>query len=66
DRRCSLDDSEVRAMGYAPRIRFSDGLKSTIRWYEDNRAWWEPIKQTAAPAPAPVHRRRPRLIMGAS
>ncbi|MGE5291373.1 MAG: dTDP-glucose 4,6-dehydratase, partial [Micromonosporaceae bacterium] len=40
DRRCSLDDSEVRAMGYAPRIRFSDGLKSTIRWYEDNRAWW--------------------------
>jgi dTDP-glucose 4,6-dehydratase len=66
DRRCSLDDSEVRAMGYAPRIRFNDGLKSTVRWYQDNRAWWEPVKQAAAPTPAPVHRRRPRLIMGAS
>ena len=64
-RRCCLDDSEVRAMGYAPRIRFSDGLRSTVRWYQDNRAWWEPIKHAAALTPAPVHRRRPRLIMGA-
>ncbi len=28
DRRYSLDDSVLRAMGYAPRIPFEDGLKS--------------------------------------
>jgi dTDP-glucose 4,6-dehydratase len=45
DRRYSLDDSALRALGYAPRISFSDGLESTVRWYEQNRGWWEPLKQ---------------------
>jgi dTDP-glucose 4,6-dehydratase len=54
DRRYSLDDSLLRGMGYAPRIPFGDGLKSTVRWYEDNRAWWEPLKQAeVAPAAQP-------------
>lgn len=44
DRRYSLDDSGLRAMGYAPRVPFLDGLKATVRWYEDNRRWWEPLK----------------------
>jgi dTDP-glucose 4,6-dehydratase len=53
DRRYSLDDSTLRAMGYAPRVPFRQGLEATVRWYADNRAWWEPLKrQTAAPAPA--------------
>jgi dTDP-glucose 4,6-dehydratase len=45
DRRYSLDDSALRAMGYAPRIPLSEGLKSTVRWYEENRAWWEPLRR---------------------
>jgi dTDP-glucose 4,6-dehydratase len=45
DRRYSLDDSLLRGMGYAPRIPFSAGLAATVRWYQDNRAWWEPLKQ---------------------
>ena len=49
DRRYSLDDSLLRGMGYAPRIPFSDGLKATVRWYQDNRGWWEPLKH-ARPA----------------
>ena len=44
DRRYSLDDSVLRAMGYAPRVPFLDGVKATVRWYEDNRRWWEPLK----------------------
>jgi dTDP-glucose 4,6-dehydratase len=44
DRRYSLDDSALRALGYAPRTPFEDGLKATVRWYEENRAWWEPLK----------------------
>ena len=45
DRRSSLDDSLLRLMGYAPQIPFSEGLKATVRWYQDNRRWWAPLKQ---------------------
>ncbi|GAA2422093.1 dTDP-glucose 4,6-dehydratase [Actinomadura vinacea] len=45
DRRYSLDDAKLRALGYAPRVGFEDGLAETIRWYEDNRDWWEPLKK---------------------
>jgi dTDP-glucose 4,6-dehydratase len=44
DRRYSLDDSRLRAMGYAPARPFADGLKATVRWYEENRGWWQPLK----------------------
>ncbi len=44
DRRYSLDDSRLRALGYAPRIPFADGLTETVRWYTDHRSWWEPLK----------------------
>jgi dTDP-glucose 4,6-dehydratase len=50
DRRYSLDDSALRALGYAPRTPFQDGLEATVRWYEDNRRWWEPLKQPGAAA----------------
>ncbi|MBO0807868.1 MAG: dTDP-glucose 4,6-dehydratase [Actinobacteria bacterium] len=43
DRRYSLDDSLLRGMGYAPRIPFGEGLARTVRWYQDNRGWWEPL-----------------------
>jgi dTDP-glucose 4,6-dehydratase len=46
DRRYSLDDSLLRGMGYAPQVPFSDGLRATVRWYQDNRPWWEPLKQS--------------------
>ncbi|HLH59908.1 MAG TPA: dTDP-glucose 4,6-dehydratase [Streptosporangiaceae bacterium] len=45
DRRYALDDSLLRGMGYAPRIAFADGLKSTVRWYQENRSWWEPLRR---------------------
>jgi dTDP-glucose 4,6-dehydratase len=45
DRRYSLDDSLLRSMGFAPRIPFSQGLADTVRWYERNRSWWEPLKR---------------------
>ena len=53
DRRYCLDDSALRAMGYAPGIPFRQGLEATVRWYAGNRTWWEPLKrQGAAPTPA--------------
>ncbi len=45
DRRYSLDDGKLRALGWSPSHRFDDGgLADTVDWYRDHRAWWEPIK----------------------
>jgi dTDP-glucose 4,6-dehydratase len=49
NRRYSLDVTKAAAeLGYAPAVPFSDGLAKTIRWYAENRAWWEPLKARAA------------------
>ena len=45
DRRYALDDSLLRGLGYAPQVPFSQGLADTVRWYRENRAWWEPLKK---------------------
>ena len=49
DRRYSLDDAALRALGYAPRIAFADGLRATVAWYAENRDWWERLKRPAGP-----------------
>jgi len=49
DRRYSLDWSKInRELGYAPVMGFEDGLAATVRWYAENRDWWEPLKSTTA------------------
>jgi dTDP-glucose 4,6-dehydratase len=45
DRRYALDDSLLRGLGYAPRVGFGQGLAATMRWYQENRHWWQPLKQ---------------------
>ena len=52
DRRYSLDDSLLRGMGFAPRMPFGRGLADTVRWYERNRGWWEPLKRPVHGMPA--------------
>ncbi|MFF0769944.1 dTDP-glucose 4,6-dehydratase [Nonomuraea wenchangensis] len=41
DRRYSLDDSKLRALGYRPEVPFEQGLKDTVRWYAEHRDWWD-------------------------
>ncbi|WP_030905305.1 dTDP-glucose 4,6-dehydratase [Streptosporangium amethystogenes] len=41
DRRYSLDDAKLRALGYRPLTAFEDGLAETVRWYADNPSWWK-------------------------
>ncbi len=48
DRRYSLDDTALRALGYAPRTRFAAGLTATVQWYRENRRWWEPLKRSCS------------------
>jgi dTDP-glucose 4,6-dehydratase len=46
DRRYAIDASKARQeLGWQPRESFEAGLERTIRWYLDNRAWWEPLRE---------------------
>lgn len=47
DRRYSLCDARLGALGYAPRVSFEQGLADTVRWYAENRDWWEPLNERA-------------------
>lgn len=44
DRRYSVGDSRLRALGWKPKRSFDEGLAETVAWYRDRRDWWEPIK----------------------
>lgn len=44
DRRYAIDPTKIhRELGWLPETKFDDGIKRTIRWYLDNRCWWENI-----------------------
>ncbi|GAA4203998.1 dTDP-glucose 4,6-dehydratase [Microbispora amethystogenes] len=43
DRRYSLSDAKIRALGYEPSVGFDDGLRDTIAWYSGNPDWWTPL-----------------------
>lgn len=45
DIRYGLDTTKVRrTLGWEPRETFETGLAKTVRWYLDNRTWWERIR----------------------
>lgn len=44
DRRYAVDTGKARALGWAPRVDFAQGLVDTIEWYRANEAWWRPLK----------------------
>ena len=33
-----------RELGWRPRETFETGLRKTVAWYLDNRAWWGDIR----------------------
>jgi dTDP-glucose 4,6-dehydratase len=48
DRRYLLDATKIeRELGWTPRIPWEAGLADTVRWYAENRSWWEPLKERA-------------------
>ena len=47
DRRYSVDDSRIRALGYAPSRNFDEAIEATIAWYRDHPEWWRPLKGVA-------------------
>jgi len=45
DRRYSIDTTKAQALGWKPARDLDEAIAETVRWYEANRAWWEPLKQ---------------------
>lgn len=44
DMRYAIDPTKIHdELGWLPETKFVEGIKKTIRWYLDNRDWWEPI-----------------------
>lgn len=39
DRRYAVDARKIRQLGWKPKQTFESGLRSTVRWYLDNREW---------------------------
>ena len=48
DRRYAIDASKIKAeLGWAPKQGFEAGLRDTVRWYLENRAWAEAVQTKA-------------------
>ena len=44
DLRYAIDPTKIHnELGWLPETKFADGIKKTIRWYLENKDWWEPI-----------------------
>ena len=44
DRRYAIDGAKLRALGWAPRMDWDEGIALTVQWYRDNEWWWRKIK----------------------
>jgi dTDP-glucose 4,6-dehydratase len=48
DRRYAIDSSFAqKELKWKPRKDFKEGLETTIQWYIDNQAWWQPLLERA-------------------
>lgn len=44
DRRYAIDASKIRdQLGWEPQVSFEEGIERTVRWYLDNRPWWQEL-----------------------
>jgi dTDP-glucose 4,6-dehydratase len=45
DRRYAIDDSKIKnELGWSQEYDFETGMNETVKWYLDNKDWWERIK----------------------
>jgi dTDP-glucose 4,6-dehydratase len=45
DRRYAMDFTKLqKEIGWQPTVTFEQGIRQTVQWYVDHRAWWQRIK----------------------
>lgn len=45
DLRYAIDSQKIqRELGWRPNEQFETGLRKTIKWYLENKAWWEAVR----------------------
>lgn len=45
DFRYAIDATKIQTeLGWKPSVTLDEGLRKTVRWYLDNKAWWQPIQ----------------------
>lgn len=45
DLRYAIDATRIRSeLGWTPKWNFHTGLPATVKWYQENEAWWKPLK----------------------
>ena len=40
-------DKIADELGFRPQVDFREGLAGTVTWYQENSAWWQPLKERA-------------------
>lgn len=46
DRRYAIDATKLESeLGWQAKTTFEQNLRATVRWFLDNRAWWEPLRR---------------------
>ena len=44
DRRYCMNVDKLLALGWEPAYTHAEAIRETVRWYVENRWWWEPIR----------------------
>ncbi len=44
DYRYALDITRITQLGWEPSITLADGLRQTVKWYQDHPEWWRPLR----------------------
>lgn len=46
DRRYAIDATKLETeLGWRAKDDFASGIEKTVRWYLDNAAWWQPLRE---------------------
>lgn len=48
DKRYAINPTKLETeLGWKPKYTFDTGINETIEWYQQNEAWWRPLKERA-------------------
>lgn len=51
DRRYAVDATKLKQLGWEQKTSFEDGLRATVRWYQDFPSWWGDISNVLTAFP---------------